>query len=344
MLGPFGAMRVDGRPVPRPGRRSIALIACLAVDPDTVWTRERRVALLWGTRRKEQARESLRQEIVRLRQALGKSPFIFNDRDEGVRLRRDFQIDVVQLRSALAKAGRLVDAAALYRGDLLEGMGFDRDLDAFEEWLATHRRRLKGAAVQCFVQLLREAIAHGDDAQSMRLAERAVAIEPACEEAHQYLIRNHAARRDLHAAIEQFHVCCEALRTQYNMEPSLEICRLAEQIRATVNGGGSVDHDRDRASGEGRPRERLTPARSALRSLTPVEDRPSIAVLPFVDLSAGRRDEALVDGLTEETITALAQIPGLLVTARHSVMAYKGAAKDVRRLAEELGVKYILEA
>jgi TolB-like protein len=75
----------------------------------------------------------------------------------------------------------------------------------------------------------------------------------------------------------------------------------------------------------------------------PVEDRPSIAVLPFVDLSAGHHDEALVDGLTEEAITALAQVPGILVTARHSVMAYKGAAKDVRRIAAELGVKYALE-
>jgi adenylate cyclase len=70
-----------------------------------------------------------------------------------------------------------------------------------------------------------------------------------------------------------------------------------------------------------------------------------MAVLPFVDLSADYPDEALVDGLTEEAIAALAEmIPGLHVAARHSVMAYKGSAMDVRRIAAELGVKYALEA
>jgi adenylate cyclase len=69
-----------------------------------------------------------------------------------------------------------------------------------------------------------------------------------------------------------------------------------------------------------------------------------MAVLPFVDLSADHPDQALVDSLTEEAIAALAQIPGLCVAARHSVMAYKGSAMDVRRIAAELGVKYALEA
>jgi TolB-like protein len=91
-------------------------------------------------------------------------------------------------------------------------------------------------------------------------------------------------------------------------------------------------------------RKRLAPRPSGAHAFGSVEDRPTIAVLPFVDLSAGRRDEALVDGLTDETIAALTQVPGILVTARSSVMAYKGAAMDVREIAAELGVKYALEA
>src|SRR5262249_61479251 len=114
MLGPFNATALGGRPILRPGRRSIALLACLAVDPETVWTRDRLAGLLWGRRRPEQARASLRQEIVRLRRALGKNPLIINDADGSIRLHHeDFDIDVVRFRSALADPVRFADAAAL---------------------------------------------------------------------------------------------------------------------------------------------------------------------------------------------------------------------------------------
>ena len=347
MLGPFMALAIVGPPVLRLGRRSIALIACLAVDPDAVWTRDRLAALLWG-KRSEQARASFRQEIVRLRQALGRNPIELDTVGGGLRLRSDdFDIDVVRFQSALADPPRLADAAKLYRGDLLAGMDSDRDLEQFGEWLATHRRRLKNAAVQCHVQLLRASIARGDDGESTRLAERAVAIEPACEEAHHWLIRAHAARHDLHAVLEQFRLCREALRARHRMEPSPETSRLVEQFRVTL-GAGPAAPPGPGGSRSARERPRNEKALAAdpldMQSIRPAENRPTIAVLPFVDLSADQRDDALADGLTDETITALTQMSDMLVAARSSVMAYKGAAMDVREIAAELGVRYALEA
>jgi len=348
MLGPFNAFASDGRPVLRPGRRSIALIACLAVDPDTVWTRDRLAGLLWGGRPKEQARASLRQELVRVRQALGINPIAFDDVGGVFQLRcGDFDIDVVRFKSALAYPGRFADAAELYRGDLLEGIDSDGGYEPFGEWLVAHRRRLKNAAVQCLVQLLQASIACGDDAESARLAERAVAIEPACEEAHQWLIRAHAARHNLRAALDQFRTCREALRARHHMEPSPDTCKLIEQIKDTLRVGPTPVPDRGRDQPMGAMRRAgggLSSIAAGTQSSRPLGDRPSIAVLPFIDLSALHRDEVLVDGLTEEAIAALAGIPGVFVAARHSVMAYKGAAMDVRRIAAELGVKYALEA
>jgi TolB-like protein/DNA-binding winged helix-turn-helix (wHTH) protein/Tfp pilus assembly protein PilF len=95
-----------------------------------------------------------------------------------------------------------------------------------------------------------------------------------------------------------------------------------------------------------RMRERpATPLLPEARRLSPIEDRPSIAVLPFVDLSLGGEDNGpLADGLTEETTSAMARLPGFFVTSRHSAMAYKGAGIDVRRIAADLGVRYLLEA
>ena len=348
MLGPFQAFALGGRQVLRPGRRSIALLACLAVDPDTVWTRDRLAGLLWGRRHKEQARASLRQELVRLQHALGRNPITLDFADGSLRLRDDeLDIDVVRFRSALVTPDRLTDAATLYRGDLLEGLDSDPDFEPFGEWLGTHRCRLRSAAVQCLMQLLRASIARSDDARSTRLAERALAIEPACEEAHQWLICSHAARHDLHAALNQFRACREALRAQDHVEPSPDTCNLVDWIKATLRAGlpPVADRNQDQPTNEIRSAGGRFPSTApSAQSVQPVEDGPSMAVLPFVDLSAGHPDEALVDGLTEEAIAALAQIPGLYLAARHSVMAYKGSAMDVRQIAAELGVKYALEA
>jgi len=75
----------------------------------------------------------------------------------------------------------------------------------------------------------------------------------------------------------------------------------------------------------------------------PLPTEPSIAVLPFANLSGDADQEYLADGLTEEIITALAKSPYLFVVSRRSSFVYKGAAAPVKQVAEELGVRYVLE-
>src|SRR5438874_5020128 len=75
----------------------------------------------------------------------------------------------------------------------------------------------------------------------------------------------------------------------------------------------------------------------------PISDRPSIAVLPFENMSADPGQEYFVDGMVEEIITALSRFPRLVVIARNSTFSYKGRAADVRQVGRELGVRYVLE-
>jgi serine/threonine protein kinase/Tfp pilus assembly protein PilF len=75
----------------------------------------------------------------------------------------------------------------------------------------------------------------------------------------------------------------------------------------------------------------------------PSTTQPSIAVLPFADMSAGKDHEWFSDGLSEEIINALVQIPGLTVIARTSAFAFKGKQEDIRRIADVLGVTHVLE-
>jgi TolB-like protein len=77
--------------------------------------------------------------------------------------------------------------------------------------------------------------------------------------------------------------------------------------------------------------------------LPPLPDTPSIAVLPFANMSGDPEQEYFADGIVEEIITALSRIRWLFVIARNSSFTYKGQAVDVKRVGRELGVRYVLE-
>jgi len=79
------------------------------------------------------------------------------------------------------------------------------------------------------------------------------------------------------------------------------------------------------------------------RMAFPLPDKPSIAVMPFDNLSDDKQQEYFADGMTENLITDLSRISGLFVIARNSSFSYKGQQVKVRQVAEELGVRYVME-
>jgi len=74
-----------------------------------------------------------------------------------------------------------------------------------------------------------------------------------------------------------------------------------------------------------------------------LRDKPSVAVLPFTNMSGDPEQTFFADGMTEDIITLLASVPDLFVVARNSTFAYKGRLADVREVARELGARYVLE-
>src|SRR5213083_826669 len=75
----------------------------------------------------------------------------------------------------------------------------------------------------------------------------------------------------------------------------------------------------------------------------PLPDKPSIAVLPFNNISGDPEQEYFADGIVEDMITALSRMRWLFVIARNSSFTYKGRAVDVKQVGRELGVRYVLE-
>ncbi len=92
-----------------------------------------------------------------------------------------------------------------------------------------------------------------------------------------------------------------------------------------------------------RPWEPTVEPVSLERMAFPLPDKPSIAVLPFDNLSANPEEGYFADGLTDDLITDLSKVSGLFVIARNSVFIYKDQAVDIREVARELGVRYVLE-
>ena len=89
------------------------------------------------------------------------------------------------------------------------------------------------------------------------------------------------------------------------------------------------------------PRQEASSAATA--QAPPLPDKPSIAVLPFTNMSGEPEQEHFSDGITEDVITDLAQLPGLFVISRNSTFTYKGQAVKIRDVGQELGVGYVLE-
>ena len=97
-------------------------------------------------------------------------------------------------------------------------------------------------------------------------------------------------------------------------------------------------------SNSSRPAERLAEKRlERSPSALPLPDRPAIAVLPFNNMSGEREQEYFSDGISEDIITALSKLRWFFVIARNSSFTYKGKAVHMKQVAEELGVRYVLE-
>lgn len=347
LLGSFEARASSGSAAAAPGRQSVALLACLALPDAAQRTRAELAALVWSDRGDEQAAASLRVELARLRKAFG--PGLLRNVDLGPATMpalnfEQTDVDLQRFREAAAQPSRAHEALMLYRGALLEDFPL-RERDGFSRWLIEQRALLAGEAAAALLRLLRGAEA------SEPLARRLVRLDPLCEEGWRYLIRTHAAAGEPGRARAAFEECVRALG-RVGAAPAMETRALMETVEAELT-SATVNVFRHAEAQSADPsfewvrklREEMAPPRATAVLPPMIEDRPSIAVLPFRDVSRpGEADPWLARALTEETTNALARMPGFFVSARQSAEVVAARSLDTRAIAAELGVRYLLEA
>ena len=198
------------------------------------------------------------------------------------------------------------------------------------------------------MRYLFENYAFDTDRRELRHGAESVAITPQVFDLLDYLIRNRervVSKDDLIEAIWQGRIVSDAaITTRLNAARSAigdtgEQQRLIKTLpRKGFRFVGTVrEAEEDAAATVGRKQE--APARPSLA----FPDKPSIAVLPFTNLSSDPEQEYFADGIAEDVLTTLSKLQELMVIARNSSFVFKAQVHDVREIGRMLGARYVLE-
>jgi TolB-like protein/Tfp pilus assembly protein PilF len=328
LLGGFELRLAGGEVVDQLGQKDRALLAILALPAGATHSRDKLASLLWSDRGEQQARDSLKHSLTKLRQCLpsdNQAPIVA-DRSAAKLDPAAVTIDVADFEGLLRDGtpAALERAMTLHRGELLDGIGI-RD-PAFEEWLLVERQRLRHLFEEALTRQIAHSMADGARERAAAAARRLLALDPLREEACRALMQVHADGGETAQALKLYEALRDRLHGELGVKPAAETTQLHEAIlnrRAAPEPGQVADQ----------------PEAMHL----PLPDKPSIAVLPFENLSNDPEQQYFSDGITEDIITELSRFRSLFVIAYHSSSAFKGKAVRVQDIARELGVAYVVE-
>jgi TolB-like protein len=315
LFGHFELAGPDGR-IALTSSKLSAFLAYLAMATKPV-SREQLTTLLWGSHFEDQARQNFRQALTRLRKAIGTEALIADDQTVQLSpsaVESDACRFVYLIRDGSADSLR--QAVDLLDGDLLAGI--DVKGSPWEEWLSEERRRIGNLACGALVKLGRMELEQGRAAEALGHAEACIRRDIFKEDAHRLAIQAFVALGRRAEALKHYQNFAERLKQELGTAPEGETIQVCEQAR--LNAGITAE----------------APQGAVAR-------RPSIAVLPFANLSNDPEQEYFADGMVDEIITALSRLHWLFVIARNSSFTYKGRAVDVKQVGRELGVRYVLE-
>ncbi len=335
LVGAMRAVAPGGEDILPRSRKTRALLACLCLAQGERVSRSRLAGLLWDRSGDAQARMSLRH-------ALSELNTIVNGRVPGL---IEIDRDLVRLDAGAC----WIDAFAVpeHSERLLED--FDGISSAFDHWLTIERvqfeDRLRATLEKELNRLIEENAAPELRAAAAR---RLINFEPTHEGAVRSLITAFVEMGDRAQAVREYERCRTALHSMLDLTPSKETVALYEALRLMSQSRSTAPKHTQPASVEpGKPRQQgdlhagLPNGRTEIRASNSARG-PSIAVLPFRDLSAETRHDYAADGLVEDLIEALSRIPTFFVISRLSTLTFRNQDRLPQEVGEVLGVQYIL--
>jgi len=296
-----------------------ALFTYLALNSGRSFSRSALAGLLWSEQPEEKARHSLSQSLSSICDALGDQTSIVTRRRKEISLLKDtLQIDLEVFLELAGKkefnACRL--AIDLYKDDILGGIDFDEP--AFDDWINSKRIEAQRAVIESGLLVLGNSD-QLDGAAGNNIAQKIIRIDPYCEVAHQYQIRQQVKSGNLKLARRQFEACEKLLLVELGIEPSPETRRALEsnsnQNVTTVTPAAAIDGSRN---------------------------RPSLVVLPIDNISGDPSLEFLSLGLADDVTTELTRYRDLFVISRESAFGPDIIRDTSPAVCQRLGVRHCL--
>jgi len=310
LFGPPKFQTVAGDSVTIRSRKGAGLLACLVLADGKPVGRDHLCALLWSDRQTAQARASLRQLLVDLRQDFGPASHVLDTSADGAISFSESGVesDVAEFHRLRRADDRqnLEQAFALRRGQFLEGLAPEDA--AFADWLEDNRRALDNLWCEATARLLRVLEREGDHRRSQDVAGRLLSVDPLCELAHQSVIRAHIAMNNRSLALRHYQQFREKLDRELGAEPDA----LTRQIIQNASAQDIM---------------RTSSAEASASAIPTRRPKASIAVLPFEQSGGNPEDVHFAAGLTEDLTTELSRFADLAVIAQASVRQHAEAAE-----------------
>jgi DNA-binding SARP family transcriptional activator/tetratricopeptide (TPR) repeat protein len=234
LLGGFQITYNDQEVKTLQAERLILLVSYLHLNSEKPILRKQLAFTFWTDTTEEQARTNLRNLFHHLRKAFPEIDSFLETDGQSIQWKADppIESDVTQFHAALRQAKRaendpariqyLQQAIHIYRGELLPGY--------YEDWLLTRREELHQAYLTALSQLAKLLEDSRQYEDAIEITNRLIRSEPLNESAYQLSMRLHALNQDRAGALQAYHACVTAMRRELDMEPSVEIQALYEQL------------------------------------------------------------------------------------------------------------------
>jgi DNA-binding SARP family transcriptional activator/TolB-like protein len=359
LIGQMEAWTVRSKSVLPAGRKTRALLACVAMAAPRPVLRGRLAEQLWSRRPEEQARASLRQEIHRLLDALSpaETEILIITRDHLTLRPGAVWTDVKEvMRASTARPASL----ALLDGDLLEDLdGIDPNFDA---WLNTERERLRDRARGIAETMLRDGL---EPDASIAAAQRLLTIDRSHEGAWRSLMKAHAARGERGLAVQAYDRCRTVLAEMLDAAPSAETQKLLNEIRGPSFSRLPLRPPLPSEVASPPPPVSYTPVSYTPVSYTPAPEPPPrdaeaspparrreppasrggphIGVMPFRMVGMSGEDAHLAAGLADEITSALSRFRWLFIVSSNSLGRLSAENRDEAAIRREFGLDFLLD-
>ena len=339
------------------GRKTRGLLACLCLAQGERVSRSRLVGLLWDRSGEAQARMSLRQSLSELNSIVNRHvPALVEIERDSVRIDvRKCWVDALAIFHASADtAAQTSTLVEPYSERLLEDL--DGMTPSFDQWLTAERTRFEDH-VRKILEAELERLTEQNANPEMRAAaaRRLINFEPTHEGAVRSLMKAFAQMGDRAQAIREFERCRQVLQRMLDLPPSKETVAVYEAVRVESADVSAPVISRERISELSKNASGLVtispvrweikkqsdPAATSAYGLEP-RHGPSIAVLPFRNLTGDPAHHFVAEGLVEDLIEALSRVPNFFVISRLSTLAFRDQDRHPREIGNVLGVRYVL--